>query len=123
MKLQELGSLNLLYYSILDIMTIIRFLLSVSFLLLAMPGQGFVSLPSIVTSPAFIPTSLNLHPDQAADLEACAYELMKEAAQKAREHDTTASLQTPGTAVGTYQGPIAWCRRILQKSTANTKRP
>lgn len=73
-------------------------------------AQAFCPSPTFVSRTK----SLALHPDQAADLEACAYDLMKAAAEKKAETAQTVVVETPA-------GPIAWCRRILSKSTADTK--
>lgn len=60
---------------------------------------------------------LKLTPDQASDLEACAYELMKAAldaanrACEANDNVPTQQLCAPTT------GPLAWCRRFLPGRT------
>ena len=66
-----------------------------------------------------------LHPDQAADLEACAYDLMKEALEESRlQTSSSGSLQigmaeagqsvNPNTMeASSIPGPVAWCRRRL----------
>ena len=56
-------------------------------------------------SPAF------LHPDQAKDLEDCAYDLMKQALEQASETNT---YNHQGVARAERNGPVAWCRRIIQ---------
>ena len=71
-----------------------------------------------------------LHPDQAADLEACAYDLMKEALEVSRPPRTFQVLAEAGEMVdpntmeattssssssssSSSMGPVAWCRRRL----------
>jgi hypothetical protein len=87
---------------------------------------------------------LFLHPSQAKDLEACAYDLLREAsssASKARPSSSADGGTTQGAssdlktsdACPSSGGPIAWCRRVVQQqqqgrrthkvTTANTKRP
>ena len=64
--------------------------------------------------------ALNLRPSQAADLEACAYDLMKEALAKKKAE--TLSKASDTVACPSTGGPIAWCRRmmILHKSPSST---
>ena len=57
--------------------------------------------------------SLQLHPDQAADLEACAYDLMKQAAVE----ETVAN----NTEMQGRFGPVKWCRRVLLKNLASSE--
>lgn len=72
-----------------------------------------------------------LHPDQAADLEACAYDLMKEALEESRLQTSSSSGQVgmaeAGQAVNpdtmeasSHLGPVAWCRRRLWPFARNT---
>jgi hypothetical protein len=51
---------------------------------------------------------LYLRPGQAADLEACAYDLMKEAAERITQ-------EVPSRPEFGSPGPISWCRRLLFK--------
>jgi len=82
------------------------------------PLRAFLLLWALSATSAFVapiqkpnPTFLKLHPNQAADLEAFAYDLMKEAAaaasaeqggeDKMHHHDERH-----------HHGPIAWCKRV-----------
>ena len=61
-------------------------------------------------------TSYFLHPSQAADLEAVAYDLMKEAMEeKSKVEDSTVSLTRDIVQKVKYDtdGPVSWCRRRL----------
>lgn len=82
----------------------------------------------VQTQRAFATTKLNLRPDQGSELEACAGDLLKaaleqDAASKHGNHTEKATVVTASAPHHQAGGPIAWCRRMLQKSTANTKRP
>jgi hypothetical protein len=115
-------------------------------------------LVALVTTSAFVtdrPASrtfavprLFLHPSQAKDLEACAYDLMREASSSSSTSSkadglrsvsgspsgpSSSDLKTSDACVASG-GPIAWCRRVVQggggggrraakATTANTKRP
>jgi hypothetical protein len=135
------------------------FLLFVA-LLVARPGSSFVTdrlitpssfgvprnLPSdrlATASSTSSPRLLFLHPSQAKDLEACAYDLLREASSSASKtrpssaddggtQGASSDLKT-SDACPSSGGPIAWCRRVVQQqqqgrrthkvTTANTKRP
>ena len=58
-------------------------------------------------------TARFLHPDQAADLEACAYALMKEEAMEAENQGAVAEGVLTNENNATFKGPVAWCRRRL----------
>ena len=61
-------------------------------------------------------TSCFLHPSQAADLEAVAYDLMKEAMEeKPKATDSAVSLTRDMAQKVKYDtdGPVSWCRRRL----------
>lgn len=93
------------------------------------------------TSPPVV--SLFLHPKQAAELEACAFECYclesSKFAQRRRSlHDDARSnamstMMSNGssntiinnkhtTTTGRRAGPVAWCRRVISGSTANRRR-
>jgi len=81
---------------------------------------GVVSTATTRRGSAF--TVLSLHPNQAADLEACAYTLMKEAALIANEQSQKDAImgvrrqQQATASCDNGTGPLAWCRRVLQKT-------
>lgn len=56
-----------------------------------------------------------LHPSQAADLEACAYDLMKEAAEDHHDHDDETKVHHR------HNGPIAWCKRVWQRGNKHPR--
>jgi hypothetical protein len=56
-------------------------------------------------------TSMYLHPSQAADLAACAYQLKND-----DENDVNNLARTESTNQQKYSGPVAWCRRLLSKA-------
>ena len=70
-----------------------------------------------------------LHPSQAADLEAVAYDLMKEAVEeKARANALSESLSRDLAQKIRFEstGPVSWCRRKLwpfQRGEAGDKLP
>ena len=90
------------------------------------------------TSPSSV--SLFLHPKQAAELEACAFESYclessKFAQRRRTVHDdprvnaimskgspNAISMNQHTTATGRKVGPVAWCRRVISGSTANRRR-
>ena len=90
------------------------------------------------------PVSLFLHPKQAAELEACAFECYciesSKVAQRRRSlHDESGSkammstMMTNGSPPNTVMnnkisraarrgsGPVAWCRRVISESTVNRR--
>ncbi|GKY90831.1 hypothetical protein MPSEU_000055900 [Mayamaea pseudoterrestris] len=79
-------------------------------LMLAFTCQAFLVVPPPTPS---LKTRLDLHPTQASDLEACAYDLMRQAAAAAdaKHHDETAHSVEHKTSKG--KGPMAWCRMLL----------
>lgn len=107
-------------------------LVAVSFVLASQSTHGFTPVHiNNSSTPALSrkrqgPSILSLVPSQASDLEACAYDLMKEslegkaaedkrAAQLAADHlaaDLPAKLQVDGMA--TPIGPLTWCLQKLQ---------
>jgi hypothetical protein len=92
------------------------------------------------TSPSAV--SLFLHPKQAAELEACAFECYclesSKVAQRRRSlHNDSRSnvmMSTNGTPNASFMnnkrvastrrstGPVAWCRRVISGSAANRRR-
>ena len=63
-------------------------------------------------STSFTPSTLCLLPEQAADLEARAYDLMKEAMES--ESPSSVPQQQDSDGSGSGVGPIQWCRERLQ---------
>jgi len=57
--------------------------------------------------------ALSLHPDQAPDLEAYAYDLMKAAAMETPDKAVANNTEFQGGG-----GPVNWCRRMLLKNVA-----
>jgi hypothetical protein len=128
-------------------------LLFLALLVVTGSGSAFVTSPSsfgvprnhpsdrLAASSTSSPRLLFLHPSQAKDLEACAYDLLREAsssASKARPSSADGGTQSASSDLKTSDacpssgGPIAWCRRVVQQqqgrrthkvTTANTKRP
>lgn len=94
----------------------IKILIGCWMLFLIGSGQAFVSsskrlsaYPNSLTLPS--KTTSFLHPEQAAELEACAYDLMREynhAMANQQEH-CHKLLQPPAMVVA----PVAWCRRWI----------
>jgi hypothetical protein len=138
--------------------------LFVALLVVTRPGSAFVTDRLISPSSFGVPRNhpydgvaaasstscasprLFLHPRQAKDLEACAYDLLREASSSTKTSSSSSSADGGiGTSQGTSSdlktsdacpssgGPIAWCRRVVQQqqqgrrthkaTTANTKRP
>jgi len=76
----------------------------------------------------------HLHPNQAADLEACAYDLMKEALQQEQIGGSIRSRSNSSSSISVHEGmvvdpntmqqvrsgPVAWCRRRLWPFARNT---
>ena len=91
------------------------FLSSGSAFQVSAPAKHY-SKPSSASASASV-TQCFLHPDQAADLEACAYNLTKEFLEEERvkrEADALyGSAVDPDTMTSTGLGPVAWCRRRL----------
>lgn len=80
------------------------------FLLLIILAVASAFVAPVQRRPSFVVDSTRfLHPDQAKDLEACAYQIMQEASQQ------TATKKNNETLVRKQRnGPVAWCRRMLQ---------
>lgn len=112
----------------------------------------------IAGSDAFVPAmdlyhsntqiALNLHPRQAAELEACAYDCycteakalqyssrrqssdelngLATGASSSTRNGSPSSLnnrrRSPATARGTTTGPVAWCRRIISGGSSAANR-
>lgn len=74
-------------------------------------AEAFSFVPSKTVRPY---SPLKLHPKQAADLEACAYDLMKAAAETNDESRAREAKHSPDQQRGAATaGPISWCRRVL----------
>jgi hypothetical protein len=58
-------------------------------------------------------TLLHLHPDQAADLAACAYQLKNDDND---DVDNLVRTKSRRTIEQKCTGPVAWCRRFLSKA-------
>lgn len=94
-----------------------RTMKSISFTLTMMlslltASNAFVSHPTIafVTREQSKTTGMFLTPDQATDLEACAYDLMKEAEAKSKHQHMDA--------IEVTAGPVRWCRDRLLAFTS-----
>lgn len=87
-------------------------LLAIVALLLVQSSFGFLPLKQQTTST--VPRSL--HPEQAAELEACAYDLMREYNTKIMHSASQYEFhhhQPHQHAILAVGGPIAWCRRWI----------
>jgi hypothetical protein len=58
-------------------------------------------------------TLLHLHPDQAADLAACAYQLKNDDKD---DVDNLMKMKSRSQVQEKCTGPVAWCRRFLSKA-------
>jgi hypothetical protein len=58
-------------------------------------------------------TLLRLHPSQAADLAACAYQLKNDDKNNV---NNLARTESRSTNQQKYSGPVAWCRRFFSKA-------
>lgn len=109
-------------------------------LLMALVGWTMAFVPTVVDSSSTRSTAaslLFLHPKQAAELEACAYECYclessKVASDRRRQdrRTTTAIMTQPPPPSVRHQrrshtaktGPVAWCRRVISGSTTHRRR-
>jgi hypothetical protein len=116
-----------------------RSLVTLLFLVVASTRAFVVPSPIIVQPRATASTSttnmvlLHLHPDQAPDLEACAYDLMKAAAaakvaatQLHHSSNTMSQAMMNNNEHHPHHGPLGWMRRffetkLLHKTEASNK--
>jgi hypothetical protein len=87
---------------ILTILSCTRFMESNAFLVLPMPQKQVSSF-----------TLMHLHPSQAADLAACAYQ-----SNSYDKNDVDNLVRTKSQRANQqkFSGPVAWCRRFLSKA-------
>jgi hypothetical protein len=95
----------------------IRFLILSLFLLLQGSGAFTVAPPQTARSSSS--TRTFLLPEQASDLEACAYDLMKAAADE--ENLKQLNQEMSSQAKPEFMGPVGWCRRLLQQSSGKAQ--
>jgi hypothetical protein len=97
---------------------------TVTFILsLAGRTDAFTAKPSFLSLKEKEQTPVFLHPSQAADLEACAYDLMKEALEQKAKLAALANKskyeEEEETDLLDYEGPVSWCRRHLWPFQSN----
>jgi hypothetical protein len=64
--------------------------------------------PSFSSHSGGVTTALSLHPSQAKELEACAYDILKKQNQ-----------EKVNVARGAAMGPVGWCVRLFAPKTAS----
>lgn len=79
----------------------------------AVPSHFLAKQQSRYSGQKNIVMPLHLTPDQASDLEACAYDLMKEAVEETRIA-VALDGQPVMEASSSSPGPVGWCRRFAQ---------
>jgi hypothetical protein len=105
--------------------------------------NAFVPVIDVACSSQSVVVSLNLHPRQAAELEACACECYESQSNsyspRSRrslhyDDDPTKTMMTNGSpssmmnhqraasVTGRSTGPVAWCLRVIAGSTVNRRR-
>jgi hypothetical protein len=90
------------------------------FYLFISTASAFVAAPALrLNSLQELPIILNLHPDQAPDLEACAYDFLKEAVAKKLEEEYRAAEASSRP----RRGPIAWCKRVWSRTSTSGETP
>lgn len=97
---------------------------------LAAQADGFAVVPAHPYHQAMITvttTQVNLRPCQAAELEACAYDLMKAATQEERtrkELGLELNMAVASTAAAAPAGVVGWCRKLFSSNSKGmTVRP